>query len=110
MRWCFKAHGRIVSVKICDYYQFKAFVFPFVTADLSKPIVGADFLGHFGLWVNVKNQRLMNGSIIFKSSGRLLSIKTGSPSVSSVCTTDVNPVVIDLLKNLHSITQSSIEI
>ncbi|KOC61824.1 hypothetical protein WH47_06162 [Habropoda laboriosa] len=36
------------------------FTWRFVVADVSKPIIGADFLAHYGLLVDIRNQRLID--------------------------------------------------
>ncbi|GBN21475.1 Transposon Ty3-G Gag-Pol polyprotein, partial [Araneus ventricosus] len=38
----------------------KKFLWTFIIADVSKPILGADFLSHFGLVIDVKNCRLID--------------------------------------------------
>ncbi|CAK9827605.1 Transposon Tf2-6 polyprotein [Anthophora retusa] len=36
------------------------FTWRFVVADVAKPIIGADFLAHYGLLVDIRNQRLID--------------------------------------------------
>ena len=38
----------------------RTFVWPFTLADVSQPILGADFLAHFNLLVDMKNKRLID--------------------------------------------------
>ncbi|XP_012147630.2 uncharacterized protein LOC105663429 [Megachile rotundata] len=45
------------------------FTWSFVIAEVSRPIIGADFLAHFGLLVNVKNQRLIDQGTTLTSRG-----------------------------------------
>ena len=39
----------------------RAFDWRFVIADVSKPIIGVDFLDHYGLMVDVRNKFLVDG-------------------------------------------------
>lgn len=45
-----------------DFGLRRAFTWRFIVANVSKPIIGADFLAHFGLLVDVRNQRLLDRS------------------------------------------------
>lgn len=48
--------------------------FPFIVTDVSKPIIGADFLNYFGLLVDVKKSRLINGETVLTSSDELVDV------------------------------------
>jgi hypothetical protein len=37
------------------------FTWRFVVADVTRPIIGVDFLSHFGLLVDCRNNRLLDG-------------------------------------------------
>jgi hypothetical protein len=37
------------------------FTWRFVVADVSQPLIGVDFLSHFGLLVDCRNNRLLDG-------------------------------------------------
>jgi hypothetical protein len=37
------------------------FTWRFVVADVTQPLIGADFLSHFGLLVDCRNNRLLDG-------------------------------------------------
>lgn len=43
-----------------DFKLRRTFSWKFVVADVSKPIIGADFLSHFGLLVDIRNNRLLD--------------------------------------------------
>jgi histidinol phosphatase-like PHP family hydrolase len=45
------------------------FSWPFIIANVDKPIIGADFLKHFGLMVDLKNSRLYDPLTKLKSEG-----------------------------------------
>lgn len=38
----------------------KVFAYPFYIVNMEKPILGADFLNKFGIWVDVQNGRLID--------------------------------------------------
>lgn len=40
----------------------RAFTWPFIIADVSQPIIGADFLAHFGLLVDLKRKKLIDNN------------------------------------------------
>src|SRR5436190_13940237 len=48
------------------------FSWRFVIADVSKPIIGVDFLGHFNLLVDVRNQKLIDSTTHLTSRGVVL--------------------------------------
>ena len=48
----------------------RAFTWKFVVADVAKPIIGADFLDHFGLLVDLKRRRLLDNTTSLSSRGR----------------------------------------
>jgi hypothetical protein len=45
-------------------FNFKKFTWKFLIADVSKPIIGSDFLNHFDLLVDIKKQRIFARSEI----------------------------------------------
>lgn len=44
-----------------DFGLRRVFTWRFVVADVSKPIIGVDFLNHYNLLVDIRNQRLLDG-------------------------------------------------
>ena len=59
----------------------REFIWRFVVADVSKPIIGADFLAHFGLLVDIRNQDLIDSTTSLRSKDttvrhEVASIKT----------------------------------
>lgn len=44
-----------------DFGLRRVFTWRFVVADVSKPIIGVDFLSHYDLLVDIRNQRLLDG-------------------------------------------------
>jgi len=49
----------------------KQYTWIFVMANVSKPILGADFLKKYGLLVDIKNSRLVDGKSFYQSKGIL---------------------------------------
>ncbi|XP_076299903.1 uncharacterized protein LOC143218556 [Lasioglossum baleicum] len=60
----------------------RAFQWRFVVADVSKPIIGADFLSHYGLLVDLKNHRLLDLLTSLSTTGRRAEGKI--PSVKTI--------------------------
>ena len=52
----------------------------FIIADISTPIIGADFLHHFGLLVDVRNLKLIDSTTNLSVSGILSSTPSISPT------------------------------
>lgn len=47
------------------------FAWRFIVADVTKAIIGVDFLSHYNLVVDIRNQRLIDGSTMLASPGLL---------------------------------------
>lgn len=45
------------------------FNWPFIIARVTEPIIGSDFLAHFNLWVDVKNNRLIDSATKLQATG-----------------------------------------
>lgn len=54
-----------------DLNLHRRFTWSFVVADVSQPILGVDFLKHFNLLVDVKNNRLIDNETKLSSTGKL---------------------------------------
>jgi hypothetical protein len=54
------------------------FMWRFVVADVTHPLIGADFLSHFGLLVDCQNNRLLDGTM---SSAPIQAASSSIPSV-----------------------------
>ncbi|CAK9810900.1 hypothetical protein ANTPLA_LOCUS6721 [Anthophora plagiata] len=70
--------------------------------DVSKPIIGADFLAHFGLLVDIRNQRLIDQISTITSKGT--PVQEDSPSVKTV---HGGSVYHELLQRFPAITRPS---
>src|SRR6201990_2082426 len=60
----------------------RAFRWLFTIADVSQPIIGADFLSHFGLIVDLRHKRLLDNCTSLSTQGCLFS--TQHFNISSV--------------------------
>ena len=59
----------------------RTFRWIFVIADVQSPILGADFLRHFGLLVDLRHSRLFDGISQLKVQGTVSTIASPSPSL-----------------------------
>lgn len=78
----------------------RAFLWKFVIADVTKPIIGADFLSHYGLLVDLRNRRLLDQTTSLASNGRIAASNT-----ASVKTIAGNSPYDQLLAEFPSITR-----
>ncbi|XP_076389540.1 uncharacterized protein LOC143264774 [Megachile rotundata] len=74
----------------------------FVVADVSRPIIGADFLAHFGLLVDIRNQRLIDQTMTLTS--REAPVQDNTPSIKQV---QGETVFHGLLRRFPEITKPS---
>ncbi|XP_025264914.1 uncharacterized protein LOC112638086 [Camponotus floridanus] len=65
-----------------DFGLRRQFTWRFVVGAVSKPIIGADFLVHYGLLVDMRNQRLLDATTQLTSHGRV--IECDIPSVKTI--------------------------
>ncbi|KAJ8915273.1 hypothetical protein NQ315_014781 [Exocentrus adspersus] len=74
------ANGTI-TIKL-NFQLRRSFSWQFVIADVSKSIIGVDFLSHYGLLVDVRNQRLLDETTRLTSPG----VVAGStvPSITTI--------------------------
>lgn len=50
----------------CNIGLRRKFLWSFIVADVAQPIIGSDFLKHFGLLVDVKNNQLIDSTTNLK--------------------------------------------
>lgn len=60
----------------------RCFPWRFVIADVSKPIIGADFLSHYNLLVDMRDQRLLDGLTHLTTQGQVAECDI--PSIKTV--------------------------
>lgn len=53
----------------CNIGLRRRFLWSFIVADVTQPIIGSDFLKHFGLLVDMKNNQLIDSTTKLKVSG-----------------------------------------
>ncbi|XP_076383719.1 uncharacterized protein LOC143260968 [Megalopta genalis] len=78
------------------------FSWRFIVADTSKAILGADFLGHYSLLVNIKNKRLIDSQTHLFSVGKVTN--STQPTVTTIGKTNSFST---LLKEFSSITRQN---
>ena len=74
----------------------------FIVADVQKPILGADFLRHYGLMVDMHKRKLIDTNTHLHVQGILSSGKSPSPSL---CSKDVSNPYHALLSEFPALTQ-----
>lgn len=62
----------------------RTFSWQFIIADVSKPIIGVDFLSFYNLLVDCRNQRLIDGTTSLSVSVPRLEIPEGISSIKSI--------------------------
>ena len=74
----------------------------FIITDVQKPILGADFLRHFGLLVDMQHSQLIDAHTHLHVQGILST--DPSPSLS-ICPKDINNPYLTLLLEFPALTQ-----
>lgn len=77
------------------------FTWRFVVADVSKPIIGADFLHYHNLLVDLRNQKLLDGTTQLTVQGHVAECTTSSIKTINTTSTQYN----QLLQQFKSITK-----
>ncbi|XP_050352242.1 uncharacterized protein K02A2.6-like [Nymphalis io] len=80
----------------------RAFTWRFVVADVSKPIIGVDFLSYYNLLVDCRNQRLVDGVTTLAVA---LPKQRSTETISSVRTTLEDTSYHRLLREFPEITR-----
>lgn len=86
-----------------DFNLRRSFTWMFTVADVTRPILGADFLKHYGLWVDLKKKRLIDSITKLSSNGELLRIE--HQSISTIAGDDATGT--KLLREYTDITVPS---
>jgi len=81
----------------------REFVWTFETADVARPIIGADFLHHFGLLVDVRRKRLIDRS----TSKCVKAISVVDTDVDAIKVVPLPQKWSDMLKSFPSVTRES---
>ncbi|CAK9799173.1 hypothetical protein ANTPLA_LOCUS1917 [Anthophora plagiata] len=80
----------------------REFIWRFVVADVSKPIIGVDFLDHFDLMVDIRNRRLVDRMTALTVRGKHADMEV--PSVKTVIGTSIYH---QLLSRIPELTRPS---
>lgn len=80
----------------------REFLWTFVVASVTQPIIGADFLAHYDLMIDLKRNRLIDNVTQFQRPCILAPIDNDQ---SRIRTFDVNSTYADLLNEFPSITK-----
>ena len=83
----------------------RKFTWSFIIAKISKPILGADFLKHYGLLVDIKNKKLVDGMTKLTAPGDLISVPF--LRISTISKSLCSPEVYKILKEYRFITQTA---
>lgn len=97
-----KTYGeRLLTV---DFGLRRQFKWIFVIADITKPIIGADFLHHFDLLVDLKRKRLCDRST---SLSTMCTVSSSVISSLQLSTVSQQNIFRDLLEEFRDITRAS---
>lgn len=103
----FAANGSIIKVYgqttlRLDLGFRRDFSWPFIIASVTQPIIGADFLAHFDLMVDLKRNRLVDNVTQLQQMCTIAPIDIES---NGVRTFDANCIFADVLAEFPSITK-----
>lgn len=76
-------------------------VWNFVIADISKPIIGADFISHYGLLIDLQNSQLIDVATGITTRGKAIS--SNIPNIKIITLPD-NSIFKNLLNNYPHLT------
>lgn len=70
------------EIKILNLGLRRSFKWEFLIADVTRPIIGADFLANFGLMIDIKNKIIMDG--LTKLQSKCYAIQTQYERINTV--------------------------
>ncbi|KAL1446423.1 hypothetical protein WDU94_000016 [Cyamophila willieti] len=76
----------------------RVFTWRFVVADVAKPIIGADFLHYFNLLVDLRNQRLLDGTTHLTAQGHVT--ECNMPSIKTISATSKYHQLLEQFKDI----------
>lgn len=94
-----KVHGQ-KRIQI-DLGLRREFIWTFIVADVTSPIIGADFIAHFDLLIDLKRHRLIDN---FTKLQTTCSIDVNSPAIT-IKTFDTTSPFADVLSEFPNITK-----
>lgn len=80
----------------------RRFTWSFLVSDVSHAIIGADFLAHFGLLVDLKNRSLVDAKTKLQAVGEVMTT-----DIHSITTVDINHPFHELIAEFREITLPS---
>lgn len=103
----FAANGSIISTYgylplTLDLGLRRAFIWQFIVADVTKPIIGIDFLGYYNLLVDCRNQRLIDNITALTVAA---TFQKPTEAISSVRTTTEGTDFQQLLREYPDLTR-----
>ena len=93
-----------LKVLTLDLGLRRPFQWTFIKTKVAKGIIGADFLYHFGLNLNLRNKMLVDSTTKLKTNGVIMPINFNS----SISTLNRDSNIIDLLKLYPEITKPTL--
>ncbi|XP_066589575.1 uncharacterized protein [Prorops nasuta] len=85
---------------VVDLNLRRDFTWPFIIAEVEEAIIGADFLNHFNLLIDLRNRRLIDSITGLTTKGQLETVKC-----CSVSTVEYNSPYANLLQEFIEITR-----
>ncbi|XP_076384453.1 uncharacterized protein LOC143263180 [Megalopta genalis] len=86
-----------------DFGLRREFTWRFVVASVSKPIIGVDFLYHYGLLVDIRNRRLIDNITSLSVPGQ--PVGRSASDIPSVKTVSGDSIYLELLQKFPEITR-----
>lgn len=101
----FAANGSIINTygtktMTLDLGLRRSYIWSFTVADVTHPIIGADFLKHHGLLVDLRNKRLLD-----ELTKLYLPAQVTNSKQPTVCTVCIDHPFYDLLKDFPDVTK-----
>lgn len=82
------------------------FTWPFIVAAVSKPILGADFLKHYGLLVDLKGKCLQDSLTLLKADGTVTQCR--EPTITTLGVADMSDKYRALIEEFKDITKPTL--
>ena len=104
----YAANNTIISTygtkrMLLDFGLRRRFEWTFIIAKVNRPIIGADFLKHHGLLVDIKRKRLIDKTTTLHSTGQ--TCKSPSVQITAISKPNLDLAIIKLLRKFVSITE-----
>lgn len=87
-----------------DFNLRRRLTWDFIVADISTPIIGADFLAHFDLLIDLKNQQLIDKTTRRTTQGEILATQ-----LHGISTMNSSTPFAELLKEYIDVTKPPVK-